>query len=313
MATWGEFARAAPELADRGERLLGVGVAYIGTSTSCGAPRVHPFSPLISDGRLLAFLGKHTVKYHNLLRDPRFSIHAVLGDSDEEFMILGSAIVSDDWASRMQAAVEARKINMTSKDDATFEFPIERVHWAIWEGLGTQYYAPGRRKLAGELMATWREFAGAQPEMAQVLRGILEWIPIAYLATVRKDGSPRVHPFCPVFADGRMFIAVNETSPKRWDLKNDGRYSMHSLPGKWRENETGTIGDDEFYATGRSRLVEDNATRQAVSDAAGHTIHESDWLFELCLEYVMTAYWEKVGQPGTYAIRREWRSRVRVS
>jgi hypothetical protein len=153
-------------------------------------------------------------------------------------------------------------------------------------------------------MATWREFAGARPEMAQVLRTILEWIPIAYLATVRKDGSPRVHPFCPVFANGGMYIAVNHTSPKRWDLKNDGRYAIHSLPGK----PDGTRGDDEFYATGRSRLVVDNATRQAVSDAAGHTIHDSDWLFELRLDYVMTAYWENMGKPDTYAVRTEWRA-----
>jgi len=37
----------------------------------------------------------------------------------------------------MQAAVEARKINMTSRNHVPFEFMVERVHWAIWEGLGT--------------------------------------------------------------------------------------------------------------------------------------------------------------------------------
>jgi hypothetical protein len=26
---------------------------------------------------------------------------------------------------------------MTSRDHVPFEFMIERVHWAIWEGLGT--------------------------------------------------------------------------------------------------------------------------------------------------------------------------------
>jgi hypothetical protein len=64
-------------------------------------------------------------------------------------MILGRAEISDDWATRIQAAVEARKINMTSKNDAAFEFSIDRVHWAIWEGLGT----PSIRRLG----RTWRE------------------------------------------------------------------------------------------------------------------------------------------------------------
>jgi hypothetical protein len=61
----------------------------------------------------------------------------MLGKDDEEFMIIGHAIVSDDWATSMQAAVEARKIKMTSSNHVPFEFMLERVHWAVWEGLGT--------------------------------------------------------------------------------------------------------------------------------------------------------------------------------
>ena len=58
---------------------------------------------------------------------------------------------------------------------------------------------------------------------------------------MRRDGSPRVHPVCPVIAVGRLFVAVPVWSPKRFDLKRDGRYAMHALPGK---------RDDEFYVTG---------------------------------------------------------------
>ena len=137
MATWGEFASAAPELAERGARRLSVGVAYIATTAKDGSPRVHPFTPLVVGGRLLAFIAKHTVKYGNLLRDPRCAIHAVLGTDDEEFLIVGRAVLSDDWATQMQGAVEARKINMTSRNHAAFEFMLERAHWAVWEGLGT--------------------------------------------------------------------------------------------------------------------------------------------------------------------------------
>ena len=137
MATWAEFAAVAPHLAERGGRLLGVGVAYIATTARDGSPRAHPFTPLVGGGRLLAFIAKHTVKYGNLLRDPRCAIHAVLGDNDEEFLVIGRAVLSDDWATQMQGAVEARKINMTSRNHAPFEFMVERAHWAVWEGLGT--------------------------------------------------------------------------------------------------------------------------------------------------------------------------------
>jgi hypothetical protein len=98
---------------------------------------VHPFTPLICGDRLLAFIAKHTVKYSNMLRDPRCAIHAMLGHDDEEFSIIGRAVVSDDWATSIQAAIEARKMNMTSENHVPIEFMVERVHWAIWEGLGT--------------------------------------------------------------------------------------------------------------------------------------------------------------------------------
>ena len=137
MATWAEFAAAAPAMAERGAARLAIGYAFIATTGRDGAPRLHPLTPLIGGGRLVAFAGVHTVKYRNLLRDPRYALHAVLGESDEEFLISGRVMESDDWASRMLAAAEARRIGMTSRDDVLFELHIQRAHWAVWDGLGT--------------------------------------------------------------------------------------------------------------------------------------------------------------------------------
>jgi len=144
-------------------------------------------------------------------------------------------------------------------------------------------------------MATWGELEHAQPGMAELLRTLLGRVPIAYLATVRRDGSPRVHPVCPILAGERMYVAVAgasapQPSPKRFDLARDGRYALHAMPGK---------RDDEFYVTGHARLVEDAVERRRVVAAAGHTIRHDDWVFELGIDYAMTAYWEHVGQPGT--------------
>ena len=122
-------------------------------------------------------------------------------------------------------------------------------------------------------MARWGEFAAERPEMAQVLRDQLGWIPIAYLATVRRDGSPRVHPVCPILAGPGMYVAVAgpgraapapRPSPKRFDLARDGRFALHALPGK---------RDDEFYATGRARRVMLGTEFDAVASAAGFTVH----------------------------------------
>jgi len=124
-------------MAARGAKLFAFGVAFIATTASDGSARVHPFTPLIHEGRLLALIGKHTAKFGNLSRDPRYSIHAMLGKDDEEFLVRGRAVESDHWATRMGAAIEAKKISMTSKDEVAFEFMIDSAHWAIWRGLGT--------------------------------------------------------------------------------------------------------------------------------------------------------------------------------
>ena len=148
-------------------------------------------------------------------------------------------------------------------------------------------------------MATWAEFAEAAPEMAALGSQLLsnETNQIAYLATVRRDGAPRVHPVSPIIAEGRLFVATAPNSPKRLDLARDGRYVIHALPGE---------NDAEFLVRGRARRVEDEATRRLVADAAGHTVRNDDWIFEYDVESAMTAYWENVGQPDTRPIRRRW-------
>jgi hypothetical protein len=134
---WAAFAVAAPDLAKRGAKRFAHGVAWIATTAEDGRPFVHPMTPLLTDGRLLAFIALGTPKERNLRRDGRYAMHAVLGEDDEEFLISGRAIESDDADSRALAQRAADAIGMTSRNDVVMEFFIERAHWAIWEGLGT--------------------------------------------------------------------------------------------------------------------------------------------------------------------------------
>lgn len=78
---------------------------------------------------------------------------------------------------------------------------------------------------------------------------------LAYLGTVRKDGGPRMHPMCPVIADGNLYALI-EPGPKRFDLQRDGRYALYAFPSR-NDNE------DAFYITGVARDATDK--RSAVS------------------------------------------------
>src|SRR5215467_8832527 len=99
-------------------------------------------------------------------------------------------------------------------------------------------------------VATWADFERARPEMAVRGRQILYrfGVPLGYLATVRADGGPRVHPFCPILCGERLYGLIGP-SPKQRDLARDGRFALHSFPLPDR--------DDEFYLTGRARRRED--------------------------------------------------------
>ena len=63
-------------------------------------------------------------------------------------------------------------------------------------------------------MVTWKEFAAAQPDLAEAGRSLLFQfkVGLAFLATVRKDGAPRLHPVCPVVSNDRLFVLVTPTS-----------------------------------------------------------------------------------------------------
>src|SRR5882724_561160 len=81
-------------------------------------------------------------------------------------------------------------------------------------------------------MVTWKEFAAAAPDLAEAGHALLNQfsVGLAFFATVRKDGAPRLHPVCPVLSDNRLFVLITATSPKRDDLLRGRRYALPTFP-----------------------------------------------------------------------------------
>ncbi|MFU8853907.1 pyridoxamine 5'-phosphate oxidase family protein [Micromonospora sp. SL1-18] len=129
-------------------------------------------------------------------------------------------------------------------------------------------------------MASWSEFAADEPRLADEIRLLLQQYGpgFGYLATVRADGGPRVHPVSPVITDGGLYCFVID-SPKRRDLERDGRYALHSFPAE--------ESDDEAYVAGRARPVTDPAIVAQVA-ALGRAAPQVDWrLFEFTVDVAM--------------------------
>lgn len=106
-------------------------------------------------------------------------------------------------------------------------------------------------------MVTWKEFAAAEPALAEAGRALLcqFGVGLAFLATLRRDGAPRLHPVCPVLSAGRLFVLITPASPKRHDLVRDGRYALQTFPQP-------KPGSDEFAVAGRAVPIDDPAIRR---------------------------------------------------
>jgi hypothetical protein len=146
-------------------------------------------------------------------------------------------------------------------------------------------------------MKRWSEFAAERPDMAEAGRTLIYQfrVGLGYLATVRKDGGPRVHPVCPVLANDGLYVFVGNHSPKLRDLLRDGRYALHSFPNPQV--------DDEFTVAGRAERVDDAVIRQIVYDAytATGAFTSDDTLFELRLERALHAkYGPRPSWPPAY-------------
>lgn len=137
-------------------------------------------------------------------------------------------------------------------------------------------------------MRSWAGFAAEAPQLAAFGRDRLERR-IAYLATIRADGSPRVHPVSPFIGAGRLAVYMEPTSLKVGDLRRDPRYALHCAV---EDNEG---GGGEFFVTGQAEEIADRARRSAAvgwAEAAGYKAVERHVFFEFKLGHVLATTYD---------------------
>lgn len=76
-------------------------------------------------------------------------------------------------------------------------------------------------------VVSWGDFRRSAPELAAHVEERLGAGRICYLATVRSDEWPRVHPVGVNFRGEQMVVVMYPTSPKGHDIVANGRYAVH--------------------------------------------------------------------------------------
>jgi hypothetical protein len=151
----------------------------------------------------------------------------------------------------------------------------------------------------------WSEFAARAASFAEAGRRLLyQFGPsgpaLAFLATSRADGGPRVHPVCPALFEGGLYVFVIGHSPKCADLARDGRYALHAFPGR--------DDDESFYCTGSASEVRDPALRARAEAGFVHSVRPDEVLFELRLGRALHTTWLRPRTPTTEPVYERWRA-----
>ena len=148
-------------------------------------------------------------------------------------------------------------------------------------------------------MISWSQFSTDASALASFGKQRLEGR-IAYLATIRPDGSPRLHPVSAFIANHNLFVYMEPTSPTGHDLRRNARYALHCGV----EDNSG--GQGEFFIRGKAAEVNDSKTKEEAFEQArriGYNPQERYVLFELRIEEAMATVYEE-GQPK----RDRWKS-----
>jgi hypothetical protein len=77
-------------------------------------------------------------------------------------------------------------------------------------------------------MASWGQIEREAPELVALARPFFDAFTHKTLATVRRDGSPRISGIELDFADGEAWVGSMGQAVKALDLRRDPRFALHS-------------------------------------------------------------------------------------
>ena len=102
----------------------------------------------------------------------------------------------------------------------------------------------------------WSDFQERQPRLAKIATDRLLGPGVVLVATIRKDGTPRISAVEPFVLDGELWLCMLLDSRKAADVKRDPRLLVHSII-TGREEPGG-----EVKVRGTARLVDDEAVHR---------------------------------------------------
>jgi Pyridoxamine 5'-phosphate oxidase len=150
-------------------------------------------------------------------------------------------------------------------------------------------------------MARWSDVTAGAPELARRVESQLDAHRHKVLATIRRDGSPRVSGVEATFREGDLWLGMMGGSRKALDLRRDQRFALHSATV-----DPELVAGDAKVA-GRAVEVTDPGTLEwfsgSVEEERGEQPPEPFHLFRTDVtEVVLTT----IGDPADHLVIESW-------
>ena len=141
----------------------------------------------------------------------------------------------------------------------------------------------------------------AAPELASTAQALFDAHTHKVLATLRKDGSPRVSGIETTFASGQVWLGMMAGSLKAGDLRRDPRFALHSASTDPPDDPTAWVGDAKL--AGRCLEVSDPSEVEGYVAATGAPPPGPSGLFRLDIGEVVVT---RVGDPPDHLVIESW-------
>jgi hypothetical protein len=150
-------------------------------------------------------------------------------------------------------------------------------------------------------VARWEDVGTAAPALAERARRIFEAQKHKTIATLRRDGSPRISGVEVDFAAGEAWIGMMPGSRKALDLRRDPRFALHNAPVDPH------LADGDAKIAGKAIEVTDRATLEAYvrryAETKGSAPPEPFHLFRADITEVVVT---RIDDPPDHLLIESW-------
>jgi hypothetical protein len=140
-------------------------------------------------------------------------------------------------------------------------------------------------------MASWHEIEAEAPELAGRAWALFGLDKHKTLATLRRDGSPRISGTELELVDGDLWLGSMENAVKALDLRRDPRFALHSL-----STEADWKGDAKIAGRAEETFDEDSRARIVGEGSQAHA-------FRLDVEELVVV---RLGEPADHLLIESW-------